>query len=285
MTADVSRVAAPVAASGNRGQQLLAAEAARIRRKRVVVHSLQVLLLAVVLGSWEICSRTIMDPFMVSSPSKIASQVWEWLGTGYLLEHVAITLRETAVGFVAGAVIGVALGILLANSQLASRVLNPYINAAYSLPKVALGPLFVVWFGLGIEMKYVMSAVFVVFLVFYSTWNGIASVSEDLVESLRVMGASRLQIVRRVMLPSALTWMFNGLRISFPQALIGAVVGEIIAANRGVGYVIENSAAQFNTTGVFAGILVLTIAAVIFDRLLTVVQDRVFKWNPDSLRA
>ncbi|WP_432824609.1 ABC transporter permease [Dactylosporangium sp. CA-092794] len=284
MTAEAGTIA-PAAAKPSTGERLLAAEAARIRRRRTLVHSLQVLTLVVVLGAWEICSRTVMDPFMVSSPSKIGQQIWEWLGSGYLLEHVSITLEETAVGFVSGAVVGIVLGILLANSQLASKVLNPYINALYSLPKVALGPLFVVWFGLGVEMKYVMSAAFVVFLVFYSTWNGIAQVSEDLVESLRVMGASRMQIVRRVMLPSALTWMFSGLRISFPQALIGAVVGEIIAANRGVGYVIENSSAQFNTTGVFAGILVLTIAAVIFDRLLTMVQNRVFRWNPDSLRA
>lgn len=267
------------------GEALLAAERAALRRKNLRVHGLQLAVLVLLIGGWELASYTVADPFMISRPSQVAALLAEWLAEGYLLEHLSITLLETVVGFIAGAIAGITLGLVLALSPTASRVLGPYVNAAYALPKVALAPLFVIWFGLGIEMKYVLAAIFVLFLTFFSTWNGARQVEVALVDTLRVMGGSRFEIVRRVMIPSALTWMFNGLRISFPQALIGAVLGEIIASRQGIGFVIQNSAAQFNTDGVFAAIMILTVMAVVADGLLALAQRRAFRWSPAGDRS
>lgn len=247
------------------------------RRWRVIAWQASVLV--GVLALWEAATRSILDPFSFSRPSSILALGLQWVRTGYLPYHLLITLEETLLGFVLGAAAGLTLGVLLGLSQTVSSVLAPFINALYSLPKVALGPLLILWFGIAMTMKVILAAILAFFLVFYNTWSGVREVDVDLVDTLRVMGARPGHIVAKVIIPSALTWVFTGLRVSVPQALIGSVIGEIIASNRGLGYVIEYSAGQFNVTGVFVALLALMIISIALDAILAAVERRFGRWR------
>ena len=177
-------------------------------------------------------------------------------------------------GFFIGAVGGAILGVWLGVSPFASRLLNPYLNALNALPKVALAPLFVLWFGLGLESKIALAAVLVLFLVFLNTFAGVREVDQDLIDGARLMRATRAQVIAKVIIPSAMSWVFAGLKISVPYALIGAVLGEMIAANRGLGYLVQFSGAQFDSAGVFAVLFVIALLAVALNFLVEMVQHR-----------
>jgi NitT/TauT family transport system permease protein len=182
-------------------------------------------------------------------------------------------------GFVIGSVGGAILGVWLGVSPFASRLLNPYLNALNALPKVALAPLFVLWFGLGIESKIALAAVLVLFLVFLNTFAGVREVDQDLIDGARMMRATRTQVIFKVIIPSAMSWVFAGLKIAMPYALIGAVLGEMIAANRGLGYLVQFSGAQFDSAGVFAVLFVIALLAVALNFLVEIVQHRMERWR------
>ena len=221
---------------------------------------------------WEYASGTWIRSFYLSKPSLIGARLWEWIVSGELWFHLQATLEETLLGFLFGALSGFTAGLLLGRSPFLARVFQPFLVAINSLPKVALAPLFILWLGIGLVMKVVLSVVIVFFLVFYNTFTGVRSVDPDLINIVRTMGATRRHVVLKVMIPSALLWVFTGLRISIPYALIGAVVGEIFASNRGIGYLINWSASQFDTAGVFAGLVVLTVFAAGFSAILNRVE-------------
>jgi NitT/TauT family transport system permease protein len=246
--------------------------AQRRRRRRAFVWLCRIVILAVVLVSWQLTSGHLFPAFVMSSPSQVWDEGKTWLANGYILDNLGVTLQETFVGFVFGVVIGATAGLLIGLSRFASDVLSPFINALYAVPKIMLGPLFVVWFGIGLTMKSTLAGLFVVFIVFYNIWTGVQEVDKDLVEAFRVMGGSRWAIVRGIYIPSALSWLFNSLRLAFPVALIGAVVGEFVAASAGLGYVAENAATQADTAGVFVAIIVVTIVAVAMDQLIVQIQ-------------
>jgi NitT/TauT family transport system permease protein len=180
---------------------------------------------------------------------------------------------------VIGSVLGGALGIWLGVSPFISRLLNPYLNALNALPKVALAPLFVLWFGLGIESKIALAAALVLFLVFLNTFAGVRQVDQDLIDIARLMKATRLQVIAKVIVPSAMSWMFAGLRVSVPYALIGAVIGEMVASNKGLGYLVQFSGAQFDTAGVFAVLIVIALLAVTLNFLVDAVQNHMEQWR------
>lgn len=238
--------------------------------------------LVVVIGLWQLASSTVIDPVYLPEPSTIVGRVVNWLSSGYLEINAWVTIKETLAGFVLGVVAGAVAGIGLGMSRLWSGILAPYINALYALPKVALGPLFVLWFGIDIQMKIAMVGIFVYFIVFYNTWQGVKEVDRGLVESMRLMRATRPQIVLKLVIPAALSWIFVGIRVSFPLALVGAIVGELIASNSGLGYIILNSGNTFDTVGVFAGLVAVTVLAVIFDVIFAYAYGRYTRrWTQD----
>jgi NitT/TauT family transport system permease protein len=214
-------------------------------------------ILAVLLALWQFASGRLINPLFISSPTRIAATFWTWLIDGTLVYHAAITAAEAFAGFILGATLGMIAGVLLGRAKRAADLLNPFITAFYSLPKIALAPLFIIWFGIGIEMKIVLTAAVVFFLVFLNTYTGVRGVSPELVAILRLMGAREGHVMRKVVLPSAIVWVFTGLRLSVPYAVIGAIVGEIIASNRGLGYLLTFSSSQFNTAGVFASLVAI----------------------------
>jgi NitT/TauT family transport system permease protein len=152
--------------------------------------------------------------------------------------------------------------------------------ALYSIPKVALAPLFIVWFGIGMHMKVLLAAATVFFLVFLNTAAGVRDVDRGLIDAVRLMGGTRWDVARRVVLPSSMTGVLTGLKVAIPYALIGAVIGELVASNRGLGYLINDAASQFDTAGVFATLVVLSVIAGVLNVLVGLVGKRVNRWKP-----
>jgi NitT/TauT family transport system permease protein len=250
------------------------------RRKDLAkVTAWRVALLVFVIGGWEVSSGRIIDPFYVSRPSDIFTRLGEWLADGTAAFHLYATLQATLSGFVIGGLVGIGVGFVLGRSPLLARVVDPFIIAIYSLPKIALAPLFILWFGIGMTSKVVLASVIVFFLVFYNTFAGVRAVDRDLVDVVRLMGGSRRDILRKVVLPSSATWIFNGLKIAVPYSLIGAVVGELTASDRGIGYVLKRASGTFDTAGVFASLVILMVVATILNQIVVYSERHVDRWR------
>ncbi len=236
-------------------------------------------LLLAILVSWQLASGPLVSEFFISKPSAIFAALWEWIEDGSLFYHAGITAAEAFAGFMIGGAIGILVGTILGRAQFLAELLDPFIMAFYSLPKVALAPLFVLWIGIGMDMKIVLTAAIVFFLVFLNTYTGVRNVSRELVAILYLMGASERHVLSKVVIPSAITWVFAGLRISVPYALIGAIVGELIAANRGLGYLLSSSAGQFDTGGVFAALIAIMVLAFILNTAVKRMEVIAMPWK------
>jgi NitT/TauT family transport system permease protein len=224
--------------------------------------------------------RGWVDPFFVSQPTVLAVQIFDWVRSGFIVRHLVVTLQETIIGFLLGTLLGVAVGFAFAQWQTLALVFDPLMVALNAMPRVVLAPLFILWFGLGLVSKVVMVISLVFFVVFFSTYTGIREVDRDLVNNARILGAGPRHLIRHVLLPSALTWIFASLRTSVGFALIGAVVGEYLGSHEGMGYVISYAEAMFNATGVLAGLLILMAAVIAIDLGLKRLDARFSYWKP-----
>ena len=235
--------------------------------------------LVALLLSWEWISATFDVQFFISSPTAIWEQLSDWVVTGFLARHIGTTVLAMFYGFLLGTGTGIISGFVLGLIPVLARILDPFIMAVYSLPKLALAPLFVLWFGIGLEMKVVLTGVIVFFFVFWNTFAGVRETDDELVDVLRVMGASQKDIIRKVVLPGSLTYIYVGLKLAIPMSLVGAVVGELIASNRGIGWVLMSNAGQFNTSGVMAALVVLMLIATVMNALLNRSEQYVMRWK------
>jgi NitT/TauT family transport system permease protein len=239
----------------------------------------QIVLALVVLLVWQGSSGRIFDVFFVSNPVDVARRLYTWTVTGSIVLHIWGTVYATVAGFALGSVAGVLMGLWLGLSPFASRLLHPFIWAFNALPKVALAPLFILWFGLGIESKIALAAMLVLFIVFMNTYQGVKDVDQDLIDALRLMKGTRLQVLMKVIIPSSVSWIFTGFKIALPNALIGAVIGEMIASSYGLGYLVQLSGAQFDTAGVFAVLVVIGLLAVALNQIIQTAQSRLDRWR------
>lgn len=221
------------------------------------------------LGIWEYASGRWISRYWVSSPSAIATTIWKWAADGSLWLHLQATLTETGLGYVIGCVVGVFLGLLLGFLPRVHRVVLPYLGGLYCLPKIALAPLFVILLGIDLGSKVALVGVTVFFLILYSTLDGINDIDRDLIGAMKLMGATPREVSLKVLMPGCMRWVFSGMRIAVRYAFTAAVLGEVIASNRGVGYLVESYAGQFNSTGVFAAVLLLVVCSVALSELLT----------------
>ena len=240
---------------------------------------LRLLFAVAALALWQYASGRLISPLYISSPAAIGARLSTMIADGSLLWHASITALEAGAGFLIGATAGIVVGLVLGRARLLAEVLDPFLLGFYSLPKVALAPLFVMWFGIDIGMKVVFAAVVVFFLVFLSTYSGVRSVSRELITIYRLMGTTEGQLVAKVILPAALTWVFSGLRLSAPYALVGAIIAELIAANRGLGYLIENATTQFDTASAFAAVVGILILSVGLNLLIKAAERRLMPWR------
>ena len=255
---------------------------ARAKRRTDIFAGRFVLLIAW-LGLWEAGARAHwIDVGVLASPSTVWTHIVGWSLDGKLWFHSWITIEETVSGFIIGSVAGIVLAFAIGRYRVLAEVLDPFILAFYSIPKVALAPLFLIWFGIGIEMKIILAAVTVLFIVFFNTLAGVRNVDRDLVDAVWLMGAKPRDILLKVLVPSAMGWALTGVRIAIPYALIGAIIGELIASNRGIGYLISASAASYDTAGVFAAIAVLTLLAIVLNAAVDAVDRRLSRWKVDA---
>jgi NitT/TauT family transport system permease protein len=266
-------------AGTNQAAQVTAPRRGPIEIGVTTMAALQVGFGLLLLGIWQLASGWLVDPFFISSPSAVFVRLWNWTRDGSIFLHIWATVYATLLGFVIGAVLGVLGGIWLGMSPFFSRLLSPYIWAFNALPKVALAPLLILWFGLGIQSKVALSAVLVVFLVFVNTFSGVREVDQDLIDGVRLMKAKRRQLLTKVILPSATSWIFVGLKTALPYALIGAIIGEMIASNRGLGYLVQRAGSEFDTAGAFAALAAIALIAVILNELVQAVQTRMERWK------
>jgi len=218
--------------------------------------------------------------FFFGQPIEVGRRIWIWFSGGTIYLHLAVTLVETLLAFVIGTALGLGLGLWLALSPTASALADPYIKAMNAMPRVILAPIFAVWFGLGITSKVVFGITLVFFVVFFNVYQGVKEVSPVVLANARMLGATRRQLLRYVYLPSAMSWVFSSLHTSIGLAFVGAVVGEYLGSARGVGYLIHQAEGVFDINTVFAGILVLTIFALILDFIVSQVEDRLLVWRP-----
>jgi NitT/TauT family transport system permease protein len=230
------------------------------------------IIVGTLLGAWEFAPVSRGIKFWLSSPSAILSTLWGWMADGSLWAHLAATLSVMVTGYVIGCAAGIILGFLFGFLPRLYRVLVPFIAAFYALPKIALAPLFIILLGIGMSSKVALVAITVFFLLLNSTIDGVHDVDRDLVQSLRLMGATRMEVLRKVLLPSALPWIFTGARISVRYAFTATLLAELIAANRGLGFLIEFNSGNFNATGSYAAIVVLVAFSVTLTEVLTRLQ-------------
>jgi len=247
---------------------------------RALVLASQLALGAALLALWQtLVSLGVLDPFFVSRPSDIGARILQWITGGTLWRHLAVTIEESLLGLVAGAALGVSLGFLLARSPFLARVIDPYIKMLNAVPRVVLAPLFLLWFGLGIWSKVALAVTLVFFVMFFNTYQGVRDADRVLIDNVRMLGATERQLVRHVLIPSALTWIFSSLQTSLGFAMVGAVVGEYLGATRGLGYVISQAEGTFDTTGVFAGMTVLGVVVVIVSAGVTRLERWLLRWK------
>ena len=220
--------------------------------------------------------------FFFGKPVEVLKVIWVWFTEGKIYPHLAITLIETLLAFVAGSVLGLGVGLWLALTPTASALADPYIKAANAMPRVILAPIFAVWFGLGITSKVALGVTLVFFVVFFNVFQGIKEVSPTVLANARMLGASKRQLLRHIYLPSATSWVFSSLHTSVGMAFVGAVVGEYLGSAKGVGYLILQAEGVFDINTVFAGILVLTGFALVLDVIVTHVEAKLLVWRPKT---
>ncbi len=254
----------------------------------------QLLLLVALFGFWYLMTAPGLIPpmmfendrqaaFFFGEPLKVFGRIWNWfVAEADIYPHLGVTLVETLLAFVFGAGFGLVGGLWLALSPLASALLEPYIKALNAMPRIILAPIFAVWFGLGIASKVALGVTLVFFIVFFNVYQGVREVSPVVLANARMLGASQRQLLRHVYLPSATSWVFSSLHTSVGLAFVGAVVGEYLGSSQGVGYLILQAEGSFDINTVMAGILVLTVFALVLDALVGRIEKKLMKWQPKS---
>ncbi|MGW7420193.1 ABC transporter permease [Streptomyces sp. NPDC054813] len=271
------------------GSQVSARAAAKraVRRRTLLVWSGRIGLAVFVLGGWQAFTTWgIVDPFFFGQPSGIAKRLVDLFrqGTefGSFYSNIWTTIQEALVGFALGAVTGVIFGVALGQSRFLADVLGPYIKMVNAIPRIVLGSIFIVAFGIGVLPKILLAAVLVFFIVFFNAFQGVREVDRNILANTKVLGASQLQIIRHVTVPSALTWIIASLHSAFGFAIVGALVGEVLGAQSGLGLVIKTAQNNFDPNGVFATMLVISVIVLGAEWLIGKLEHRLLSWRPPA---
>ena len=263
-----------------------------IKPRAATLRLWQFALLVVAIGFWYAMTKPGLIPpmmfdndrqaaFFFGEPIQVAQRIWAWFVTDAdIYSHLSVTLTETLLAFAIGSGAGLGTGLWLALSPMASAILEPYIKAMNSMPRIILAPIFAVWFGLGMGSKVALGVTLVFFIVFFNVYQGVKEVSPVVLANARMLGASQKQLLRHVYLPSATSWVFSSLHTSVGLAFVGAVVGEYLGSSQGVGYLILQAEGSFDINTVMAGILVLTAFALALDSLVGRIEKHLMKWQP-----
>ena len=272
---------------GTSDKEIEAAALQAIRRRKRTVLFWQIVILAAILGLWELGSDYgVIDSFFYASPSAIAMRLYEWAteGTteGSLWFNLGITMEEALIGFFAGSIAGIVVGVGLGQNKLLSDILSVYIKAINSIPRVVLAPIFIMIMGLGLASKVALAFIMVFFVVFANAFQGVREADRDMIANARILGASEWKVTREVIIPSAMSWIFASLHVSFSFAIIGAIVGEFVGARYGIGQLISIAKGTFDAAGMFAAIVLVMLVTLVAEYLMTLVENRLAKWRPQQ---
>jgi NitT/TauT family transport system permease protein len=245
--------------------------------------ALSVVLFIALVSVWEAGVRILQVPqFILPAPSKVAEALWRGIVTGIYIEHLYYTLVSTVLGFILGSALGFGLGTGVAMSRRFEFFLYPYIVMFQSLPKIALAPLIVIWFGLGLSSKIVNAALVAFFPLLVNTIVGLKSADEERVNLMRSLAASEKQIFWMLRLPNALPFVMAGLDVAMIFALIGAIVGEFVGAKHGLGMLIQSMHFTMDVSGQFSVLLILSVVGLILNRCISLIRKRVLFWDPSE---
>ncbi|HTM09389.1 MAG TPA: ABC transporter permease [Verrucomicrobiae bacterium] len=250
-----------------------------ISKRRIWIVLLRVAIVGGFFLLWEIASERWIEAFLISSPSRIVTSMIAGFRSGELIQHSWVTLQEIAIGFPIGVILGIGLGYAFGRSRLLAEIFEPIITALNGIPRTALAPLFIVWLGIGVWSKVGVVFLLTFFLNFFNTYAGMRQLDQEYVDLARLMGARGWRLTFRVILPAISPYVFTGIRTSIPFAVIGAIVGEFVAATEGVGFFIRQAAGLFRTADVFVGIIVLMIMVIIMDKIAELIERRALQWQ------
>ena len=257
----------------------------RPSRRTIVIMVLRLAIFAAFLVLWTVSSGRWVDRLFVSTPADVWSKFVQWIGDGTIRFHATYTFRTVGTGLLIGSIAAVTIGYVLGVSKFWADVFEPFITAIFATPRTALIPLFIIWVGFGSRTAVLVCSMVVFLTMFFNMFYGIRSVSPALVNSVRIMGGSWLDVALRVRLPSALVWIVAGLRVTIPQSLVAVVTTEIIAGNRGLGFLVNRNAGQFNAAGTLAAIFTLLLLGLVLDRGLGAITRRALRWQNDGGHA
>jgi NitT/TauT family transport system permease protein len=275
-------------APGTSDAEIEAAAIAAARRHQRLVLAWRLGILALLLGSWEAAARTgVIDPFFYSYPSAIGARLWELIREGTdeasLWYHLALTMEEAILGFVSGSALGVVFGVALGRNKLAADIFAPYIKTLNAVPRVVLAPIFILLFGFGLWSKVALSFIMVFFVVFSNAFQGVREADRAMIANAQILGAGPWRVTTAVIIPSAMSWIFASLHISFSFAIVGAIVGEFVGARYGIGFLIQEARGVQDTAAMYAAIVIIVVVVLTAEWLMTSIENRLARWRPPAL--
>ncbi|WP_334171507.1 ABC transporter permease [Sinomonas sp.] len=284
MTTAIKQAGTPVA---ERATDIQAAGRSRARRRTAWIWIGRAALAVAVVGGWQwFTSAGWVDKFFFGQPSEIWNSLvklfTEGTAFGTIWDNLWVTVQEAFYGFLLGTLVGVVLGILLGSNRYLSAVIGPYIRIVNSIPRIVLGSIFIVAFGLGVFPKILLAAVLVFFVVFFNAFQGVREVDPNLVANVRVLGASPLQVAIHVTIPSAMTWIIASLHTAFGFAIIGALVAEVLGAQKGIGLIISQAQGTFDPNTVFACMVIIAVITLAAEYLISLLEHSLLKWRPPN---
>jgi NitT/TauT family transport system permease protein len=266
-----------------------AAEISAAKRRSLLgktTHRLVALLPAVaILMFWQWSAGRLIKEIYVSKPTAVAERLYELFSSGEIYPHLWTTGQELVLGYVIGVTGGILGGYALGRSPRLARIFEPYVMAFYGVPKIALAPLFIIWFGIGIWSKIALAAIMVFFLVFYNVYTGVRAVDREQINLALVMGASQRQLTYHVYFPAAAPYVILGMRMAVPYSVIGVIVGEFTSSTQGLGLFIHEASSTYDPAGVFAGIVILLAFVVVANMLASRLERRFLRWKTPTAHA
>jgi NitT/TauT family transport system permease protein len=249
--------------------------------RRDYTFAWQVALGVLLLLCWEAAGR-MFGATWTSEPSEIAVRLAQWLA-GDIYIDVGETVAEVLIGLSLGTVCGVLLGLWLGRSPVLAVVLRPIVVALYSVPLIALSPVFIMFFGLGMLPQVVLVTVVVFFLLFFNTFAGANAVDQDLIASLKLMGSTRGELFRKVIAPASMVWIVGGLKTALPYALVAATTGEMLAGRHGIGHLLSEAGSQFDMPSLYAGLVILMLLGLLVSGIAARLEQWLLRWRHASV--
>lgn len=255
-------------------------------QKRLIQLAVQLTPLVVILLVWELGTGgfnipKFIEPALVGKPSNIVQELKQLFLSGTIFQHIFVTFQEAMGGLALAVSGGISLGIALAYSPAGAKITLPYVQVFNSLPRIALAPFFIIWFGIGLLSKIFLAALSAFFPIFFTTYQGLQSIDRELISAFQVMGANRWQMLRMVVLPSVISWVIAGIRTSLGMALVGALVAEYVGSTQGLGYLLMSAQGILNVDQAWAILVVLAVISVFLDWGVRALESYVLRWRPN----